>query len=369
MSGRSVARAPIAASRGAHAASARSEQAAAAPSTTHGHLWALPDGTGLHAPLGRLVDDPDTGRLCCHLCGRWFVSLGVHVRAHGYTADAYRDTMQLLRTRPLVSTEMSTSIATRQARAYQDSAQVRERFAESQQLARTGQLAWRARAGNLESWQRLERIGTSGAQLAAGRATRARRREAHLAAVLAERGAPDLSTFLRTEYTAGASLQTLARTTGLGRRRLRATLTAAGITVRSTGHNTSAGKRSRAETADAVAAARVGTDDLHGWLADRYDQGWSLTRLATAVGHSTHWVRWRLSVHRRGTEPATGHYSSSSDGAGARIRAGAPGWPGAGSSSSAAAVSARVPVRSQTRPPRAPGASASSRTAWVSVRP
>jgi hypothetical protein len=304
MSGRSVARAPIAASRGAHAASARSEQAAAAPSTTHGHLWALPDGTGLHAPLGRLVDDPDTGRLCCHLCGRWFVSLGVHVRAHGYTADAYRDTMQLLRTRPLVSTEMSTSIATRQARAYQDSAQVRERFAESQQLARTGQLAWRARAGNLESWQRLERIGTSGAQLAAGRATRARRREAHLAAVLAERGAPDLSTFLRTEYTAGASLQTLARTTGLGRRRLRATLTAAGITVRSTGHNTSAGKRSRAETADAVAAARVGTDDLHGWLADRYDQGWSLTRLATAVGHSTHWVRWRLDAapqrHRAG---------------------------------------------------------------------
>ena len=183
MPGRSAAhapRAPLPAARGADAVSGRSDQTPA-PSTTHGHLWTLPEGTGLHAPLGRLVEDPATGRLCCHLCGRWFVSLGAHVRTHGYTADAYRDTMQLLRTRPLISTELSTTIATRQARAYADSAQVRERFAESQQLARTGQLTWRARAGNLESWQRLERVGTSRAQLAAGRATRARHREAHIA--------------------------------------------------------------------------------------------------------------------------------------------------------------------------------------------
>lgn len=294
--------APIADTRDTDAVSGRSDHAAAASSTTHGHLWALPDGTGLHTPLGQLVEDPATGRLCCHLCGRWFVSLGAHVRAHGYTADTYRDAMHLLRTRPLVSSEMSTSIATRQARAYRDSAQVRERFAEGQQLARTGQLAWRARAGNLESWQRLERVETSYAQLAAGRATRARHREGHLAALLVERGTPDLSTFLRTEYAAGASLQTLARTTGLGRNRLRAALTAAGIMVRSTGHNSAAGKRSRAEAADAAAAARVGTDDLHRWLTDCYDQGWSLTRLAAAVGHSTHWVRWRLDTASQGSE-------------------------------------------------------------------
>ena len=306
MPGRSAAhapRAPLPAARGADAVSGRSDQTPA-PSTTHGHLWTLPEGTGLHAPLGRLVVDPATGRLCCHLCGRWFVSLGAHVRMHGYTADAYRDTMQLLRTRPLISTELSTTIATRQARAYADSAQVRERFAESQQLARTGQLTWRARAGNLESWQRLERVGTSRAQLATGRATRARHREAHIAALLTERGAPDLSTFLRAEYAAGASLQTLARTTGLGRNRLHAALTAAGITIRPTGHNTPAGKRSRAQAADEAAAARVGTGDLHGWLTDRYDQGWSLTRLAAAVGRSTHWVRWRLDAASQGSESA-----------------------------------------------------------------
>jgi len=219
MPGRSAAhapRAPLPAARSADAVSGRSDQTPA-PSTTHGHLWTLPEGTGLHAPLGRLVDDPATGRLCCHLCGRWFLSLGAHVRAHGYTADAYRDTMQLLRTR----------------------------------------------AGNLESWQRLERVGTSRAQLAAGRATRARRREAHLAALLIERGAPDLSTFLRAEYAAGASLQTLAQLTGLGRNRLRADLAAAEITVRPTGCNTP-----RRETLPGPGRrrgrGRVGTGDLHG---------------------------------------------------------------------------------------------------------
>lgn len=56
----------------------------------HGHLWHLSDGTGLHAPPAALVIDPETRRLCCHLCGLWFRSLGSHVRAHGHTADSYR---------------------------------------------------------------------------------------------------------------------------------------------------------------------------------------------------------------------------------------------------------------------------------------
>ena len=262
--------------------------------STHAHLWALADGTGLHAPLGQLVEDPQTSRLCCHLCGRWFRSLGSHVRSHGYTADGYRKTMSLLLTRPLVSAELSTDIARRQARSYRDSAQVRERFADSQQRARTGQLAWRARVGNINSRQRLERIRTSRAQLETGRSTQARRRADALTARLAARDAGDLHAFLRREYAAGASLESLARATGLGRARLREALTAAGVTPRPTGQNTSTGKRSRALAADTAAAAAVGTDDLHRWLMDRYAEGWPLTRLAAAVGHSTHWVRWRL---------------------------------------------------------------------------
>jgi len=64
----------------------------------HGHMWSLPDGTGLHAPPGRLVTDERTGRLCCHLCGDWFAALGIHVRSHGHTAGTYRAAMSLPRT-------------------------------------------------------------------------------------------------------------------------------------------------------------------------------------------------------------------------------------------------------------------------------
>ena len=61
----------------------------------HGHLWSLPDGTGLHAPPGRLLIDTGSGRLCCHLCGDWFAALGIHVRVHGHTAGSYRIAMSL----------------------------------------------------------------------------------------------------------------------------------------------------------------------------------------------------------------------------------------------------------------------------------
>jgi len=64
----------------------------------HRHLWFLPDGTGLHAPPGRLAVEKGTGRLCCHLCGDWFASLGIHVRVHGHTAGSYRAAMGLPRT-------------------------------------------------------------------------------------------------------------------------------------------------------------------------------------------------------------------------------------------------------------------------------
>ena len=69
----------------------------------HEHLWSLPDGTGLHAPPGRLLAEEGTGRLCCHLCGQWFAALGIHVRAHGHSAGTYREAMGLPRTSVLAA--------------------------------------------------------------------------------------------------------------------------------------------------------------------------------------------------------------------------------------------------------------------------
>ncbi|MFN2495105.1 MAG: MucR family transcriptional regulator [Pseudonocardiaceae bacterium] len=112
---------------------------------THGHLWSLPDGTGLHAPYGELVTEAGTGRICCHLCGRWFVSLGGHLRAHGYTAESYREATGLCWTRRLVAETLSRSIATRQQQAYRRSSAVRARLAVGQELSRNGQLTSLAR--------------------------------------------------------------------------------------------------------------------------------------------------------------------------------------------------------------------------------
>lgn len=204
---------------------------------THGHLWSLPDGTGLHAPHGELVIETGTGRICCHLCGRWFVSLGGHLRTHGHTAESYREVMGLCRTRRLVADALSSSIAVRQRQAYRRSSAARARLAAGQELSRTGQLARLARSARTGPVSpELARIRR--AALDAGRATRAAQREQVRTRRLRELGVDSLAAYLRREYAAGASLRSLARATGLGWARLRREIEAAGITMRPGGGRT-----------------------------------------------------------------------------------------------------------------------------------
>lgn len=266
------------------------------PDQRDGRRWRLPDGTVLHAPRGELVRDGE-GRVCCHLCGRWFRGLGSHLRAHRYTAAAYRETFGLCTTAALVADEVATKISRRQAATYRGSEVVRERLAPGHEMARSGQLGARARTA-LAAPAPPQRVAVRAAALDAGRRTRARDREAELEARLAalgyKGGVAALGEYLRDAYAAGASLERLGAATGLGRARLHAALLEAGVVLRPVGVNTVAGHRSRARTADAAAAARVDTTDLIGWLRERRAQGWSLSRLAREVGHSAPWVRWRL---------------------------------------------------------------------------
>jgi hypothetical protein len=259
-------------------------------SDRHGHLWQLPDGTGLHAPLGTLVRSEDGQLVCCHLCGRWFEHLGAHVRVHGYTAASYKDTFGLLRTKGMVGTELSAAIAARQRDSYTASAEVRQRFESGHEMARSGQLSWLARRAEMSTQGRR----AAAERLSVLRVSRAARRDAALAAVIAETGAADLHAYLRGQYAAGASLDALVRSTGLARAALRAEVAAAGIEVRKAGLNTGAGKQSRALTADAAAAAHVGTTDIRLWLTAQRADGVSLNRLAEAVSRSVPWVRSRL---------------------------------------------------------------------------
>lgn len=299
---------------------------APAPSRTgggrsHSHLWSLPDGTGLHAPHGELVVEPRTGKVCCHLCGRWFVSLAGHIRAHGHTADSYRRTMGLCRTRRLIAAELSRSIAARQARAYRDSPAVRSRLAAGQELSRTGRLTGLARAAQAGSGS-PERTRIRRASLQAGRETRAARRREALTRQLRRLGAASIADHLRREYAAGTSLRELSRTTGLGWASLRRELDAAGVAVRTAGATNGYRQRERARTAGEAAARRVGTDDLGGWLRARRAEGWSLARLGDAVGHSAHWVRSRIPDDRIPDDLPRAH-----PGAGRRGRSGTADQP------------------------------------------
>ncbi|MGH3619033.1 MAG: MucR family transcriptional regulator [Pseudonocardiaceae bacterium] len=198
---------------------------------THDHLWSLPDGTGLHAPYGQLAIEPGTDRVCCHLCGRWYVSLGGHLRRHGHTADSYRETMGLCRSRPLVAQALSRSIAARQSEAYRRSPELRAYLAVGQELCKTGQLApLAATAHTTNPAPELTRLRR--AALDEGRATRAARRDRALARRLRELGFNDLPSYLRHAHSTGASLRSIARATGLGWARMRRELDAAGVAVR-----------------------------------------------------------------------------------------------------------------------------------------
>ena len=201
------------------------------PAHTHAHLWSLPDGTGLHAPYGQLVIESGTGRVCCHLCGRWYVSLGGHLRAHGHTADSYREMMGLCRSRPLVAEALSRSIAARQSEAYRRSPELRARLAIGQELSKAGRLATLAHNTRAASAS-AERARIRRAALEAGRKTRAAQRDRALVRRLRELRFDDLAEYLQHAYSAGASLRQLAKVTGLGWARLRREMDAAGITVR-----------------------------------------------------------------------------------------------------------------------------------------
>lgn len=197
---------------------------------THAHLWSLSDGTGLHAPYGQLVIQSGTGWVCCHLCGRWFVSLGGHLRTHGHTADSYRETMGLCRHRPLVAETLSRAIAIRQGEAYRRSPELRARLAVGQELSRTGQLAVLAATAHTAS-PPLELTRLRRAALDAGRMTRAARRDRALARRLCGLGFEDLAGYLRHARSTGASLRGIAKATGLGWARLQREIVAAGLAV------------------------------------------------------------------------------------------------------------------------------------------
>ena len=65
---------------------------------------ALPDGTAFYAPFGEVVTI-DGALVICHLCGRSLRSVTAHLKAHGWTKDAYCEAFGLERGQSLEGPE------------------------------------------------------------------------------------------------------------------------------------------------------------------------------------------------------------------------------------------------------------------------
>jgi hypothetical protein len=263
----------------------------------HGHLWTLLDGTPAHSPPGILTRDHE-GNLACHLCGRWFVHLGAHLRAHRWTAAQYRAAVGLPLHTPLCRTDLSTTIGARQQQHWRRSPDLRAQFEAGQQMARTGELGRRAaaatRARDASGQTPSAVLSARAEQLTRGRLTQQSGRQQRLAEAIAATGAATLHELLVASYANGDSLEALARVTGFSRHRLRSEMTAASILVRPTGHNLPESKTRRAAIFDARTAERVGTTDIRRWLLSQQRQGKTMQTMAHLTGRSIPWVRSRL---------------------------------------------------------------------------
>jgi len=148
-----------------------SERGGEEPQGGDGTRWFLPDGTVLFAPPGALVVEPSEGLICCHLCGRWWVSLGAHVRAHGYTAAGYREAMGLRLTVALAAKRLTSAIGRRQHERYIADPLLRQRLEVGHEMARAGELTVAAREGNATSSARAQRASRRSRQRCSGSAS------------------------------------------------------------------------------------------------------------------------------------------------------------------------------------------------------
>ena len=182
----------------------------------------LPDGTPRHAPIGQLLVDGD--RVCCHLCGRWYLSVASHLRSHEWTKADYIAAFGLELGNPLSgdATHRRRSAALRArsrhepaVRAAQEQAR---RRAHSGALTAAASLAARGRAHSAQRRPKTLAALTAikpeaRAEANARRAQAHRDRVARAAAALC--GFADFTEFALDRIGSGTSLAAISREAGL----------------------------------------------------------------------------------------------------------------------------------------------------------
>ncbi|MGI5244969.1 hypothetical protein [Dactylosporangium sp. CA-139066] len=184
-------------------------------------LGLLADGTPHYAPVGELLVDGD--RVCCHLCGRWFLSVASHLRYHGWTRTGYVAAFGLELGNPL------SGPATRKRRAealnarYAEPAIRRARLAARDRSASGALTAAAARAalGRPHPPERRSKTlaalaGVDPAARAEGNRRRGERHRARIAADVARRfGFATFDEYVAARVRAGLSMAAISREAGL----------------------------------------------------------------------------------------------------------------------------------------------------------
>ena len=185
-------------------------------------IGVLADGTPFYAPIGEVLVAED--RVTCHLCGRSFRSVTVHLRAHGWTKERYCRTFGLERGQSLEGHE------TRKLRSAAFTARlifepaVRAGSATGRSRARAGDLARDAAAAARgrpfpEQRRRKNAQVRPAGRIAAASARSRKQADKRLAAIAssaaARSGFPDIGSLVVVRILAGSSLAAISREIGL----------------------------------------------------------------------------------------------------------------------------------------------------------
>src|SRR5580693_8105152 len=100
----------------------------------------LADGTPCYAPFGEVVI-VDGVLVTCHLCGRSLRSVTAHLKAHGWTKDAYCEAFGLERGQSLEGPQTRKLRAAAFTARLAFDASIREGSAAGRERARSGDLA------------------------------------------------------------------------------------------------------------------------------------------------------------------------------------------------------------------------------------
>jgi AraC-like DNA-binding protein len=262
----------------------------------------LADGTPFYAPIGEVA--ADGSRAACHLCGRWLRSVTAHLKAHGWSKDAYCEAFGLERGQPLEGAETRKLRAAALAARLVFEPAIRDGSAAGRRRARSGPLtrgaAAAARGRRIPEQRRRKAVRALAsippAVTARANRDRADRSLARLGAAAARQlGYPDIGSLVLARVADGASLAEISREAGLHKdwlsRHLARVDPAAAAAAR-------LGRPGKWDARWLPALSRLGFADVTAYLQERHIvQHRTVNSIAAEVGLSNHAVEGALRRH------------------------------------------------------------------------